>query len=167
MSHKDCTILVCSCDSYEDCWEPFFELFRKYWPDCPYDIVLNTESKAFRMDGLDIACHQFYKAGESVPYGERLLRHLEEIDTPTIMIMMDDFFIRRNVSTEKIQYCINELKKNPDIAVFSFDSVKDDMNRDDGKYNDFMLRPKNGEYKMNLQGGGMAKGCFCQFNKVA
>lgn len=92
MKQNNCTILVCSCDAYSDCWEPFFYLLKKYWPDCPYEIVLNTESEAFTIDGLDIVCYQFYNKGERVPYGDRLLRHLNAIRTPYILILMDDFF---------------------------------------------------------------------------
>ena len=153
MKREECTVLVCSCDAYSDCWEPFFTLLKKYWNNCPYDIVLNTESKAFTMDGLNIVCHQYYRAGETVPYGERLLRHLCAIETPYVLIMMDDFFLRKKVDGEKIEFCINELRAHSDIAVFSFESAKDTMNRDDGVYGDFILRPQCGEYKVNFQGG--------------
>jgi hypothetical protein len=44
---EDLTILVNSCDAYEDLWYPFFELFRINWPNCKYDIVLNTETKSY------------------------------------------------------------------------------------------------------------------------
>lgn len=153
INRQDCTVLVCSSDKYADCWDPFFTLFKKYWSECPYDIVLNTESKAFEMDGLDIICYQFYTENEKVPYGERLLRHLKTIKTPNVIILMDDFFLRKKVDSEKVIQYAHELSVNTDIAVFSFDSIKDEMNIDDGKYNDFILRPQCGEYKLNFQGG--------------
>lgn len=162
MKETNCTILVCSCDDYMDCWPPFFHLLKKYWPDCPYDIVLNTESEVFTIDGLHVVCHQFYNKGENVPYGERLLRHLNAIDTPYIFILMDDFFLRKEVDTAKIQFCIHELERNSDIAVFSFDSVRDEMNIDDGQYSDFLLRPQCGEYKLNFQGGGYGAKTYLQ-----
>ncbi len=42
---SEVTVLINSCDAYSDLWEPFFKLFSIYWPDCPYEIVLNTEYK--------------------------------------------------------------------------------------------------------------------------
>lgn len=31
-------VLVASCSRYKQVWRPFFTLFRKYWPDCPYKV---------------------------------------------------------------------------------------------------------------------------------
>ena len=38
--NNDCTVLVTSCDAYRDVEAPFLKLFRKYWPDCPFDLML-------------------------------------------------------------------------------------------------------------------------------
>ena len=46
-------LLVNSCDKYEDLWAPFFTLLKKYW-NPEYPIVLNTESKDFNFEGLNI-----------------------------------------------------------------------------------------------------------------
>ena len=40
---KRATIVVFSCDSYEDVWNPFFTLMNKYWKNCKYDIILNSK----------------------------------------------------------------------------------------------------------------------------
>lgn len=47
MAHADLTMMVSSTDSYEDCWNPYFLLMQKFWPDCPYPVVLNTEEKSY------------------------------------------------------------------------------------------------------------------------
>ena len=45
------TILVSSCDLYEDAWYPFFKLLKIQWPECEqYRIVLNTETKTYNPD---------------------------------------------------------------------------------------------------------------------
>ena len=41
---QDMCILVVSCDKYADCWTPFSDCMRKFWPDCPYPVYLCTES---------------------------------------------------------------------------------------------------------------------------
>ncbi|MFM9834618.1 MAG: hypothetical protein ACKVOA_00770, partial [Methylophilaceae bacterium] len=53
---NDLTIFVNTSDSFEDCWHPFFSLFARYWPNCPYPIVLNTETKDYSFKGLNIVC---------------------------------------------------------------------------------------------------------------
>ena len=42
--NKRCDVVILTCDSYSDIWEPFFKLKNKYWPDCKYDTYLITES---------------------------------------------------------------------------------------------------------------------------
>ena len=41
---QDMCILVVSCDKYADCWTPFSDCMRKFWPYCPYPVYLCTES---------------------------------------------------------------------------------------------------------------------------
>ena len=48
------SIVVNTCDSYSDCWEPFFKLFSVFWKDCKGEIFLNTEYKDYSFPGLDI-----------------------------------------------------------------------------------------------------------------
>ena len=50
----DITILVNSCDLYEDAWYPFFKLLQIQWKDCPYDVVLHTETKVYDCDFMDV-----------------------------------------------------------------------------------------------------------------
>ena len=40
MKKGEVTILVNSCDLYEDTWYPFFKLLQLQWPECPYKVVL-------------------------------------------------------------------------------------------------------------------------------
>ena len=48
------TMLVNSCDAYEDLWQPFFTLLKRYFAPLDMRILLNTESKDFRFEGLNI-----------------------------------------------------------------------------------------------------------------
>lgn len=150
MKTDECTVLVCSCDSYEDAWYPFFKLFHKYWPECPYEIILNTESKRYSYDGLSIKCFQKYP-DTNVPYGKRMIAHLKEIRTPFTMVLMDDFFFRRPVDEEGIQRVIDYLRGDPRAVVFSFQELKDELNRPSDKYPGWELRPVYGEYKYSFQ----------------
>lgn len=150
MKKEDCTVLVCSCDNYEDAWEPFFKLFHEYWTNCPLEILLNTESKKYCYKGLNIRCLQKFK-GKKVPYGERMIAHLKEIHTPFTLVLMDDFFIRDFVNEGKLDKVIEWMKNDPKVAVFSFQSIKDELNRPSKKYEGYSIRPVYGEYKFNFQ----------------
>ena len=147
------TILVNSCDAYDDAWVPFFELFKKYWPNCEYPVVLNTESKDYVDEALNVKTFNLYKSTDNVPYGERFIEHLKRIDSKYIITLMDDFFIRDFVDTEKIKRYISVMENDKDIAYIAFASKPDKYNIDDNKVEDCILRPRYGEYKINLQSG--------------
>ena len=48
------SVLVNTCDKFEDCWNPFFQLFCMYWQDYKGKIYLNTEYKDYSFPDLDI-----------------------------------------------------------------------------------------------------------------
>lgn len=47
LNSKKCSLLINTCDNYEDTWIPFFSLLSNYWGECPYSIYLNTEEKIY------------------------------------------------------------------------------------------------------------------------
>ena len=55
MKENGCTVLVTSCDAYRDVERPFVSLFRKHWPDCPFALVLLTETATENDDRIDTA----------------------------------------------------------------------------------------------------------------
>ncbi len=144
------TILVNSCDAYADCWEPFFSLMKIYWADCPYDIVLNSETKTYSDDSLKI---MHFNNINAKTYGKRMRENLLRIKTPYVLLLLDDFFLREQVDSSRIEEIVSWLKKDKDIAVFSFANVKDIYNQTSKEYKGFELRPRVGEYKLNLQAG--------------
>jgi len=38
-------VLVVSCDKYADLWPPFFQLFLRFWPECPFSVYLISNQK--------------------------------------------------------------------------------------------------------------------------
>lgn len=145
-----CTVVVSSCDAYEDTWLPFFKMLSVHWANCPYPIVLNTESKSFSYEGLDIKTFQFYKENERVEWGRRLIRTLKALETEYVIFLLDDFFFTRNVEQRRIEKCMQWMDEDSEIAVFSFWCVKD-SNIQDGRYPHFERRSQNGAYRLNCQ----------------
>ena len=148
--NRDCTVVVSSCDAYEDTWYPFFKILENQWPDCPYPIVLNTESKHFSYKDMDIKTFNFYKPGKKVPWGKRLIKTLKNIDSEYILFMLDDFYLLNAVDQKRIDECIKWMEEDKNIAVFSFWRTRQ-PNIKDGKYPHFERRPQNGSYRLNCQ----------------
>jgi hypothetical protein len=111
---KNITFLVNSCDSYEDLWTPFFTALKKYWHCLSYPIILNTESKKFVFENLNIKCN----GSSDDRWGSRLLENLKNINTEYVIILFDDYLINKTVDIKKIDNCIDILEKNKNVAVF-------------------------------------------------
>lgn len=115
MNEKKMTIMFCTCDRYKDLWEPFFHIFYNHWIDCDYEILINTESESYTFPGLNIHSLSLYNKTQNVSYGQRMLDHLKYINTPYVMILLDDFFLRKNVDSNKIKNLINYLDIHPNV----------------------------------------------------
>lgn len=147
-----CTVVVNSCDKYEDTWLPFFKIMKKQWADRPYPIVLNTESKTFDYEDMDIKTFSFYKEGEYVPWGKRFIRTLEAIDSEYVLVLLDDFFLLKPVDQQRIEECIRWMDEDPELSVFYFREIYPPNIRD-GKYPHFERRPQKTKYKLSCQTG--------------
>lgn len=161
---NNCTMLVCTCDTYEDTWEPFFKSLKKYWKNFNMPIVLNTESKDYKMEGLDIQTFHLFE-NKKVRWGERLIEHLKRIDTKYIFFMLDDFFLVKPVNTDVIEQCYEWMEKDDNIAVFSFHRVDDPTNIPSEKYSNFDRRAQKGMYRMNCQAALWRKDRLIKFIK--
>ncbi len=97
------TIVVSSCDAYEDCWPPFFHLFEKYWSPNECEIVLLTDCKDFSWSSLALRCVQTgLHRGRQLPWGTRLRMCLETITTPIVLYLQEDFFLEDQVERDTI-----------------------------------------------------------------
>jgi len=98
-------VVVNSTDSFEDCWQPFFSLFGRYWNDCPFPIVLNTETKDFRSAGLPVAASKVQRDSDKSdrpPWSDCLMRCLDGLDTEYVLYLQDDYFLEAPVQTDKL-----------------------------------------------------------------
>jgi len=93
---KTC-VLVVSCDRYRDMWSPFFTLFFRYWPDCPYDIYLCSNEIRYEDKRVKTIL-----TGEDTSWSSNLKRCLERIPSEYVILFQEDFLFTRTVHTEKV-----------------------------------------------------------------
>ncbi|MDY5917704.1 MAG: hypothetical protein SPJ55_04775 [Treponema sp.] len=146
------TVLVNSCDAYEDTWMPMFKLLKKYWPDRKYPIVLNTETKQYDFEDMNIKTINLDK-NKKVSWSKRLKDCLKKIDSKYILFMLDDFFIFDYVDQKRLDEVVSWLENDKNAAVFSFFRVEKNKYEDtkSEKYPDYNLRNKKGPYRFNCQ----------------
>ena len=152
MNAGACTILVNSCDAYSDCWEPFFRLFTTYWPDCQAPIVLNTDYLDYSYPGINVRSS---RAGAmmdrpDLSWSERTAFALENIRTPVVLYLQEDYFFNGPVREEWVQLFTQRIQES-DIVCIRLMEV--DISGPWKKSDDPTLWeiPKHSKYRHNLQ----------------
>lgn len=145
---KQLTIVVNSCDLYDDLWIPFFTLLKKYWNTAGIRILLNTESKSFQMDGLEIEC---VHSPKDYPYGKRMLNVLSKVKTPYVLPLLDDFFLRSPVNVDTIERIIDWMENDSQIVCFNCDCLQVYMDFEIDKYAKYRRIPMGNDYTLNMQ----------------
>lgn len=114
MNNKDVTILVNSCDIYEDAWEPQFKLFKAQWPDCPYSFILNTETKEYKgnVDNVKTICY-----GKNGTWTERFEYVLNQIESPYILFTLEDYFLLNKVNVEVFEKAVAVMDNNSNVGM--------------------------------------------------
>jgi hypothetical protein len=109
-------VLIMSCDKYDDLWEPFFQFFDKYWPDCPYPVYLATNTKSYNHQNVTVI-HSDHKG----TWSEETLIILDRLPYEQIIYLQDDYFLTQKVNNKIIgdiivffnKYKVNYLRLFP------------------------------------------------------
>ena len=118
LSLNDVTIVFCSCDAYSDLWENFFKLLKKYWPEYDGKIILNTESKEFQYEGMQIS--KPLNCARTVSWSDRLSLSLQQVKTPYVLIFLDDFYLKNQVNHEGVIRTLEYMKSYPNVVSITY-----------------------------------------------
>lgn len=115
MKKQDLTVVVNTCDKNDDLWTPYFSVLKTNWSDCPYPIVLNTETKSFSFDGFNIKSFGLYREDNKEKplddWSSRMIATLEKIDTPYVLFTLEDCYIDEKVNQAEFENLLNTVKK--------------------------------------------------------
>jgi hypothetical protein len=111
-------VLIVSCDNYSDLWPTFFELFRRFWPDCPYPVYLLSNRKQCPEPGVSTIA-----VGDDISWSDNLKTALEQIPEKYVLMWIDDLLLLKPVDNIRLaQVCLsfkelegNYLRLNPTI----------------------------------------------------
>lgn len=146
---ENCSVLVCSCDKYEDAWNPFFTLLKRNWSDCPYPIYLNTETKTYEdTTGLNV---KTLNSNPKYSWSKRLKNCLRKINSKYIIVFLEDFFLLSIVRQDVVAELLKWMDEQP-IAQICFDRYGSINNgKEPIKHNCFIKRKRGARYTINLQ----------------
>ncbi len=145
---EKCSLLVCSCDKYSDAWVPYFELLKKFWPEHPSKIYLNTETKSFECPDLDITILNC--EGEKT-WSERLYDSLSRIDTKYVLFTLEDFFLLDYVDQTKLDECIELMEEDSSIALSRIYLSNEKLLKKQWKNTSMYICEKHIKWRMDAQ----------------
>lgn len=114
------SILINTCDKFEDCWNPFFKLWSIFWKDCRGHIFLNTEYKDFSYPGLNIKVvkgadiHRVPRQKRAT-WSQCLKWALDAIPTDLVLYMQEDYFLKDKVKNDIIEKYVSFMQEHPEI----------------------------------------------------
>jgi hypothetical protein len=91
------SVLVISCDHYADLWSPFFSLFWKYWPDCPYPVYLGANKKVFTHPRVRMAL-----VGPDISWAHSAQRMMETVPGEYVLVLLEDFLMRQRIMSPHV-----------------------------------------------------------------
>lgn len=107
------TVVVDSCDNYEDTWIPCSKSLERNWPDCPYPAVLVTETKK----NPDNTVFKGTINIDDRDWCLRLNKALLEIETPYVFMFLEDQWPIERVDQESLDELLNYMEENKDIGI--------------------------------------------------
>jgi hypothetical protein len=121
-------IEVITCDAYSDAWKPFFALFHRFWPDCPYPVKLRSDNKEDKWCSVVLRC-------------------ATEAKEP-ILMMMEDFFINEPVQPELIAHAL-DLLQTRNAGLVRLYPANDEVQEIGDPY--FAAVPRGQRYRVSCQ----------------
>ncbi|MEI7934483.1 MAG: hypothetical protein WCH30_05445 [Chlorobiaceae bacterium] len=94
---RSVAVLVNSCDKYSDIWPVFFQLFFKYWPDCPYPVFLGSNEKTYNDPRVTTLC-----VGPDKSWADSTQAMVALLPATNILWFLDDYLLWETVSTSKV-----------------------------------------------------------------
>ncbi len=148
------TILVNSSDGFEDCWPIFFDFLERYWPRVKFPILLNTETKDWAHPRLPVRCTRV-ALGENrrLSWSECLIRALDQVKTPTLLYMQEDYFIDHAVRTDAIERSIDLMLAQPSIGHIGLTKQGSVGPYDPSPYSGFGIIRQRARYRLSTQAG--------------
>lgn len=101
-----------SCDAYSDLWAPFFKLLKCHWADQPFPVYLGAGEKSCTEPNVTMLRS---KAGRD--WAQCMIDYLEQISQRYVLLILDDFFLRKKVDTAKVMQCLAFAQKKQAIHV--------------------------------------------------
>lgn len=121
LDKKLISMLVLSCDLYEDVWDPYFKLIYKNWPEHPENCYLMTEEKQYNCSFMPV---KTICTGKGIVWTQRLKTALKAIDSKYVLFSLEDYFVHEPVDSEAFLDAVAQMEANPKWGGIWFHPIK-------------------------------------------
>ena len=148
-NEKNIAILVNSFDGYNDLWNIFWDIFDKYWSDCPFPKYLISNELKFERDGIINI-----KTGKEINWFDRTIKAMELVNEEYFIFFLEDYFLSKTVNSKDISDIVKKMKAR-DIFFYRL-SLRNGLPLNQS----FIKLPHGTEYAITLQLGIWKKEAF-------
>ena len=99
---NELAVLVPSCDRYSDLWKPFFTLFWRFWPDCPYNVYLLSNRQTCDIPGI-----KGVLVGDDVSWSDTVRTGVAGLREDYILLFLEDLFLCAHVKATTVEKVLN------------------------------------------------------------
>lgn len=88
---EDLTIVVNSCDKYQELWQPFFKILFMQWKELStgkIPIILITNTKDFHHPSVRV-----FQSGPEISWSDTFKRALKTVQTKYVLYLQEDYFL--------------------------------------------------------------------------
>lgn len=93
------SIIVYSCWKNRDMWEIFSKIFGKYWKDCPYQVILVTDT--YQETNRQYVFTKVIQIDDT--WARMIRKAIQEAQTPYVSLWMDDYLLCDYVQNADIE----------------------------------------------------------------
>jgi hypothetical protein len=104
--NPEVAVVVSSCDKFSDLWEPFFTLFWRYWPDCPFPVYLISNSAVCwheRVSKMPV--------GQDRQWASNIRYVLGQLPQKYFIYLQEDYLLRKRVDAKRINELIDYMDR--------------------------------------------------------
>lgn len=106
MKSAKLAIIVYSCERNSDMWRIFSIMFRKYWPNCPYEVILVTDCWKGRLEGIYPGEEELIFSKVVVCDGDwahMIKAAMAVAGTPYVSLWMDDYLLCDSIQENALE----------------------------------------------------------------
>ena len=144
----DLTVLIVGFDGYVDVWNHDIELMNKFWRERPRTILANSELNP-HYENVEVI-----NTGPNSEWSKKVQFALDKINTPYVMLLLEDFFITDYVDNDRLE-SVMKLIKEDGIKFYQISVQLIKQNWEKGRpyknNKDIIIIPSDKKYGINLQ----------------